>query len=362
MIAGGSADRLNGDLKQLMASGIVHEQPAQSGRVLAFRHALVRDTAYQSLLKGRRQQLHAGIAEAIRKSFPALEKSRPELVALHLTDAGMITPALSYWPEADIQAFTRSANREAIAHLRHGLELVPSLQSPQERQRWERQLLAIMGPAVMAVEGYAAAESQRVFEKAHALIDGECPPVERLRIICGLWNLRSQQGELAAALPLAEDFLGLARQSSLGVELGNCMMGINLSAMGEFEPAHGHLQEVVESFRRGTQTPAVIFGVDELVLAHCYLARVLWSSGVSADSGRDRIERPRARQSGRKLCLGCARVHRQAVRRGAEPRSRRQRTAHRGCDGPCYRARATTVSELVRILWCRHPPAAGARR
>ena len=279
MVAGGSADRLNGDLKQLMASGIVHEQPAQPGRVFAFRHALVRDTAYQSLLKGRRQQLHAGIAEAIRKFFPALEKSRPELVALHLTDAGMITQALGYWLKAGIQAFTRSANREAIAHLGHGLELVPALQSPQERQRWERQLLAIMGPAVMAVEGYAAAESQRVFEKAHALIDGECPPVERLRIICGLWNLRSQQGELAAALPLAEDFLGLARASGLGVELGNCMMGINLSAMGEFEPAHAHLQEVVESFRRGTQTPAVIFGVDELVLAHCYLARVLWSLG-----------------------------------------------------------------------------------
>jgi DNA-binding SARP family transcriptional activator len=279
IVAGASADRVNDDLRRLVSSGLVFEQPSQSGRSFAFKHALVRDTAYQSLLKGRRQQLHAGIAGAIREAFPAMEQSHPELVARHLTDAGMIAPALGYWLKAGMQAFSRSANREAIAHLEHGLELVSALQGFAERQRWERQLLAVMGPAVMAVEGYAAAKSQRVFEKAWDLIDGECPPAERLRIVCGLWNLRSQQGELAAALPLAEEFLALSQASNLGVELGNCMMGINLSAMGDFEVAHRHLLEVVESFRRGTQTPAVIFGIDELILAHCYLARVLWSLG-----------------------------------------------------------------------------------
>jgi tetratricopeptide (TPR) repeat protein len=178
-----------------------------------------------------------------------------------------------------MQALSRSANRESIAHLEHGLELVPGLGTPADRRRWERQLLALMGPAVMAVEGYAAAKSQRVFEKAWELIDENCPPAERLRIVCGLWNLRSQQGELAAAMPLAEEFLALSRASNLGVELGNCMMGINLSAMGDFAGAYRHLQEVMESFDRGTQAPAVLFNVDELVLAHCYMARVLWSLG-----------------------------------------------------------------------------------
>ncbi len=278
-VASASPERLGDDLNRLVASGIVFEQPAQSGRLFAFKHALVRDTAYQSLLKGRRQQLHAGIADAICTAFPIVEQSHPELVARHLTEAGMIAPALGYWLKAGSKAFTRSANREAIAHLEHGLRLVPAIEAAAERRRWERKLLAVMGPAVMAVEGYAAAESQRIFESAWSLIDADCPPAERLRIICGLWNLRSQQGELAGALPLAEEFLALSRASNLGVELGNCMMGINLSAMGEFEAAHRHLEQVVESFRRGTQTPAVIFGVDELVLAHCYLARVLWSLG-----------------------------------------------------------------------------------
>ena len=278
-VAGPSADRLDDDLELLGSSGLIFEQPSQSGRSFAFKHALVCDTAYQSLLKGRRQQLHGAIAGTIREAFPAVEKNHPELVAHHFTKAGLIAPALGYWAKAGMHALLRSANREAIAHLEHGLELVPALEAPADRRRWERQLLAVMGPAVMAVEGYAAAKSQRVFEKARELIDEECPPQEKLRIICGLWNLRSQQGQLTAALPLAEEFLVLAQKSNMGLELGNCMMGINLSAMGDFERAHRHLLDVLESFRLGTQAPAVIFGIDELILAHAYLARVLWSMG-----------------------------------------------------------------------------------
>jgi tetratricopeptide (TPR) repeat protein len=284
-VSGPAAARLDEDLGLLLASGLIFEQPSQSGGAFAFKHALVRDTAYQSLLKGRRQQLHGAIAGVIREAFPAVEKNQPELVARHLTDAGAVMPALGYWIKAGIHALMRSANREAIAHLEHGLELVPALDAPADRRRWERQLLAVMGPAVMAVEGYAAAKSQSVFEKAWELIDADCPPAERLRIICGLWNLRSQQGELAAAMPLAAEFLALAREANLGIELGNCMMGINLSSMGEFEPAYRHLMAVVESFRMGTQTPAVIFGVDELCLAHTYLARVLWSMGRPEQAG-----------------------------------------------------------------------------
>ena len=278
-VAGPDLERLDDDLDLLSSSGLVFEQPSKSGRSFAFKHALVCDTAYQSLLKGRRQQLHGAIANVIREAFPAVEKEHPELVARHFTEAGIIAPALGYWIKAGMRAFSRSANREAIAHLERGLDLVPAIETPAERQRWERQLLAVMGPAVMAVEGYAAAKSQYVFEKARELIDEDCPVSERLRIICGLWNLRAQQGHLAAALPLAEEFIVLARKSNLGLELGNCLMGINLSAMGEFEPAHRHLLDVVESFRLGTQTPAVIFGVDELCLAYTYLARVLWSMG-----------------------------------------------------------------------------------
>jgi DNA-binding SARP family transcriptional activator len=285
-VIGATETRLGEQLERLVASGLVFEERSQSGRSFAFKHALVRDAAYQSLLKGRRQQLHATIANTICKAIPTLEKSNPELVARHLTEAGMIMPALGYWLKAGVRAFSSSANREAIAHLERGLELVPLIENLADRKRWERQLLAVIGPAVMAVEGYAAAKSQQVFEKAWALIDEGCPAAERLRITCGLWNLRSQQGELAAALPLAQEFRSLSQASNLGVELGNCMMGINLSAMGNFEPAHHHLMEVVESFRRGPQTPAIIFGVDEHVLAHCYLARVLWSLGYPEKAAR----------------------------------------------------------------------------
>ncbi len=278
-VAGPSAVNLEDDLQLLGSNGLIFEHVSLSGKTFAFKHALLRDIAYQTLLKGRRQQLHGAIATKICEAFPAIEQNNPEIVARHFTEAGAIVPALAYWIKAGMLALSRSANREAIAHLEHGLELVPALPQAADRRRWERQLLAVMGPAVMAVEGYAAAKSQRVFDKACELIDDDCPVAERLRIICGLWNLRSQQGELAAALPLAEEFLVLAREANLGLELGNCLMGVNLVSMGNFAPARRHLQDVVESFRLGTQTPVVIFGVDELILAHAYLARLLWSMG-----------------------------------------------------------------------------------
>ena len=114
----------------------------------------MRDTAYQSLLKSRRQQFHAAIARALCETFPAVEKSHPEIIARHLTDGGKASAALGYWLKAGIHALSRSANREAIAHLEHGLELIPALDTRADQQRWERQLLAVMGPAIMAVEGY----------------------------------------------------------------------------------------------------------------------------------------------------------------------------------------------------------------
>jgi tetratricopeptide (TPR) repeat protein len=136
-----------------------------------------------------------------------------------------------------------------------------------------------MGPAVMATEGYAAARSQRVFERACELIDEACPTPEKLRIICGLWNLRFHRGELVAALPLCENFLSLAKAAGIGSDLGHCLMGQNLCALGEFEKARAHLREVMDNYRAGTRSPQIPFGVDEPVLASTYMARVLWALG-----------------------------------------------------------------------------------
>jgi DNA-binding SARP family transcriptional activator/predicted negative regulator of RcsB-dependent stress response len=278
-VAGPSAARLDDDLGQLASSGLIFEQASISGHSFIFKHGLVRDVAYQSLLKGRRQQIHGAIASAIRETFPAVEQNHPELVARHLTEAGAALPALGYWIKAGMLAISRSAYREAVAHLEHGLELVPALSSEADKQLWERRLLAVMGPAVMALKGYAATKGQHVFERASELIDADCPAEEKLRILCGLWNLRFHRGELATALPLAEQILKLARETGLGIDLANCLMGQNLSAMGEFEAAHSHLREVIDCFRAGRRNPPVMFGVDESILALVYMTRVLWASG-----------------------------------------------------------------------------------
>src|SRR5262249_22280427 len=142
-----------------------------------FKHALVQDIAYQSLLKSTRQQYHQQIAQVLQEQFPETTESQPELLAHHYTAAGLTEQALPYWQRAGQKAVAHSANAEAISHLTKGLDLLKALPDTPERAQQELDLQTILGPALMAAKGYTAPEVGKVYARARELCQqvGETP-------------------------------------------------------------------------------------------------------------------------------------------------------------------------------------------
>ena len=154
-------DKLGDALDQLVASELVFRRGTAPEATYSFKHALVQDAAYQSLLKSKRQQLHARIAEALEQDSPDLGETQPEVLAQHLTDAGLAERAIPYWRRAGELAAGRSANLEAIAHLSKGLELVGTLPDTPEQLDEELALRLAIGGPLIATKGYAAPEVER---------------------------------------------------------------------------------------------------------------------------------------------------------------------------------------------------------
>src|SRR5262249_27596838 len=178
---------LKNALAQLEQAGLVFRRGEPPEAVYSFKHALVRDAAYESLLKSRRQQLHGQIARALEERFPDVVASEPEIVARHFTEAGLIEPAISYWLKAGNLALSRSANAEAVKHLRHGIELTQSLAPSAERVRKELDFYLALGPAVAATEGDAAPETSRVFSHARDLLGGGGTLTEQMTVLWGAY-------------------------------------------------------------------------------------------------------------------------------------------------------------------------------
>ncbi|HET6519516.1 MAG TPA: AAA family ATPase, partial [Geminicoccaceae bacterium] len=160
---------LRAALDELVASELVLARGGPPGAIYMFKHALVQDTAYATLLKSRRRRLHARIARALEERWPETRASRPELLAHHYTEAGLIERAVPSWLEAGTEALGRSAVAEAAAHLGRGLELIPRLPASDDRDRVELELRVALGTAQMAHKGWPAAEVRAALEPARGL-------------------------------------------------------------------------------------------------------------------------------------------------------------------------------------------------
>jgi predicted ATPase len=134
-----------------------------------FRHALIRDAAYEALLKTRRRELHRRTADVLAQSFAEITEAQPELLAHHYTEAGLTQQAILYWQKAGQRASQHSAHLEAINHLTNGLELLGPLPDTTERAQQELLLQITLGPALQATKGPAAPEVERVYARARDL-------------------------------------------------------------------------------------------------------------------------------------------------------------------------------------------------
>jgi predicted ATPase len=166
-----SDSALRDALAQLLDAELVFRRGAPPDARYSFKHALVQDVARESLLKSKRQQIHARIATVLEERFPAVAETEPETLAQHLTEAGLADRAVAYWMRAGRNAVERSANLEAISHLSKGLEGLKSLPEGPERDRQELALQTALGTSLIAVHGYAAPQTGAAYRRARALAE-----------------------------------------------------------------------------------------------------------------------------------------------------------------------------------------------
>jgi len=184
--------------------------PPQSTYV--FKHALIQDAAYQSLLRSTRQQYHQRIAEVLEAQFPEMAEAQPELLAHHYTEAGLNALAVSYWHKAGQRAIERSAHLEAIIHLRQGLALLETLPETSERRQREVDMLIALGASLLAVKGYAASEVGETYTRARHLCQRLEDPQRLFPVLRGLWHYYHVRAEYQTAQTMSEQLLTLAQQ------------------------------------------------------------------------------------------------------------------------------------------------------
>jgi class 3 adenylate cyclase/predicted ATPase len=213
----------------------------------AFKHVLLRDAIYDSLLKSKRQQIHADIAAILVHDFPKLVENQPEVLALHYQEAGNHQMAIRYWFESGQRALAHSANVEAIANFRKALQLLNALPETPERIKQEIDIQLALGIPLIAVRGYTAAETREAFSRARTLCLrlGDIP--EYFQALFGLWGNHWMCGKNDEALRMADEFLSRSRALSDPVLLmvANRVMGSTLLTLGDFQSSASHFEETI---------------------------------------------------------------------------------------------------------------------
>jgi class 3 adenylate cyclase/predicted ATPase len=277
------AAQLDQALGQLVASELVFQRGTPPEAMYSFKHALVQDTAYQSLLRSKRHQLHAKIARMMEERFPEIAEARPELLAHHFTEAGLASQAIVYRQRAGERDLERSAYAEAISQLKQGLELLEALPDRPERVRQELSLRLALGSALTATRGYADPEVGDAYLQARELCRelGEAPP-QLFPALHGLYRFYHVRGQLQAAREPGEQLLKMAvsvQDSGLFVEAHRAL-GVPLFWLGDVTRALENLEQGARLYRaQKHRSHATMFGTDPGVVCLSYGALALWHVG-----------------------------------------------------------------------------------
>jgi len=269
-------------LQQLVGAEFLYQQGLPPQATYLFKHALIQEAAYQSLLKSVRQQYHQRIARVLEERFLEVTETQPELLAHHYTEAGLGEEAVAYWHRAGRRALERSANLEAVTHLTKGLEVLKTLPEAPQRPQQELDLQTRLGPALMAVRGNAAPEVGLAYARARELCQqvGETPQL--FPVLFGLWRFYFVGAKLQAAREVGEQLLGLAqrqRDAALLLEAHRAL-GESLFWLGELAPARVHLEQGVALYDpQQHRIHAFVYGRDPGMDCHSYLAWTLWGLG-----------------------------------------------------------------------------------
>jgi predicted ATPase/class 3 adenylate cyclase len=276
-------------LQQLTDAELVYQPGAPPGARYFFKHALVRDAAYQSLLKSKRKQLHTQIAQVLEARFPEIVDTHPELLAHHYTQAEHSQSAIHYWREAGLRASARAAHAEAIQHFSAALNLLPQLPEEAERDRIELTVQVQLGLSWAARKGYAASEVEHTYNRARDLCARLGESADLFPVVRGLCTFYIVRDEQKTARELAEQCLRLAQATRNETYLieGYTALGYVACYQGELETATAALQEGVTLYNRhkGEQL-SFLTPQDPGVACLSLLALVRWLQGETEQALR----------------------------------------------------------------------------
>jgi class 3 adenylate cyclase/predicted ATPase len=255
-------------LDRLVQSGLVFRRAASPTSGYFFKHALVRDAAYESLLHSRRRQLHARIAEVIETRFSSTAQNEPEILAHHYTEAIMPGHAIVYWLRAGERDLHRSAHLEAVAHLTRGIELLQNLEAVEDRDLLELSYHSAMGTAFLALKGYGAQETGQAFIRARELCDKVSDAPQRYPVLYGEWAFHLTNARMELARELAESFLeeGRLQENTTTLVVGHRISGFTAHLMGDFAAAKEHFDSHLAMYEASTHSSlAFSYGQDPRV-------------------------------------------------------------------------------------------------
>jgi class 3 adenylate cyclase/predicted ATPase len=275
-------DTVQRGLHQLVEAEFLYQRGLPPQATYLFKHALIQETAYQSLLKSTRQQYHQRIAQVLEPQFPETAETQPELLAHHYTEAGVTEQAVVYWQRAGERSNARSAYVEAVVHLTKGLEVLQTRPNTPACAQRELEMQLALGQALGVTKGSGAPGVGHAFARARELCDQVGDPLQLLRVLGGLGRFYLQRGEFQTARELLEQNLTLAQRQRDAARLmeAHVEIGLLLHHLGEYVPARAHLEQAL-ALAGPRQDRALTFhaGEDRRVSCLGYVAWVLWHLG-----------------------------------------------------------------------------------
>jgi class 3 adenylate cyclase/predicted ATPase len=288
-VADKSALELQTALHRLISAGLLFQQGVPPHANYLFKHALVQDTAYSTLLREHRRALHAKIAQALETRFSDVVEHQPELLAHHCTDAGQIEKAAGLWAKAGQRSLERAALPEAAEQLNRALSQIASMPSTPALRREEIKLQVALITPLMHFRGYGAPETKAAALRAKALIEraeahGEAPedPLLLFSVLYSFWVSNFNGFHAITVTDLAAQFLKLAEEQNAATPemLGHRLAGVSQATVGNLAEAATHFDRAIESYHPAEHRQlAARFGQDIRVAALCYRGWIRWMLG-----------------------------------------------------------------------------------
>jgi predicted ATPase len=273
---------LQRELGRLVEAELVYQRGVPPPATYFFKHALIRDAAYEALLRSTRQQYHQRIAQVLAEQFPETAEAQPELLAHHYTEAGLTGQAVAYWYKAGQKASEGSAHLEAIPHLRQGLALLKTLPETSERTQREVQLYIALGASLIATQGFAAPDVGEAYTYARQLCQHLGDPHQLSPVLWGLVAYALVRAELQTAHALGKELLALAQQAQDTVLLvaAHRSLGATLFFLGEVASAYKHLAQGLALYDpQQHRASTLLYGEDAGVTCRSHVSWALWFLG-----------------------------------------------------------------------------------